>query len=172
MFEFEERMEQAYAARTRQDLTPLLADLPDLRRDTRPDGLDGLDGPDGPDGAQIRGFMSSHQRARRWEVPRRLRTRLVMSSASLDFTEADLPSEVEIDLALFMTSVELIVPPGVRVETHRVREFLSSTSNRTHGPGPGGGAVISVRGRSVMSSVTVRHANALTQWWRGVTGGR
>lgn len=163
MVEFEERMDRAYASRTRQELAPLLADLPDDHAPARTVAA--------PVQTEISGFLSSHRRSRRWQVPRRLRTRLVMSSASLDLTEAVLPPEVEIDLALFMTSVELIVPQGVWVDTQPVTEILSSTSNRTDRPQTHSGCTIRVGGRSVMSSVTVRHPNALTQWWRGVAGG-
>lgn len=152
MVEFDERVEAAYVARTRHELVPLLSDLPEQTSATAVEPV------------QIRGFMSSHQRTRRWPVPARLRARLTMSSLRLNLTEADLPPLIELDVSLVMSSIDLIVPVGVRVEVDGLRDIMSSLANRTHHSGSG--PLLRVHGRAVMSSVTLRHPHAIVQWWR------
>ena len=51
-------------------------------------------------------------------MPRKVRVRATMSSTVLDLREARLPAgAVEIDLRAIMSSIEILVPPGLAVET-------------------------------------------------------
>lgn len=161
MDEFNERMTSAYSARTRPELTPLLADL------QAPSGHDVVPKP-APEVGRISGALCSTDRRGLWEVPRRLDVSLFMASARLDLTAAQVPAQMEIDVGLVLSSVEVMVPPGVRVETDSVRNVLSSVTDRTRVTQPPAATIV-VRGHATLSSVTVKTPNALAQWWRSVT---
>jgi hypothetical protein len=66
----------------------------------------------------IRGFMSATTRTGSWSVPRHIRIKAMMSSTVLDFREARFPpGPVDVQIRGIMSSVEIIVPPGLAVET-------------------------------------------------------
>lgn len=154
LVEFEDRMTAAYAARTRPELDPLLADLPPTLPSV----------PVAP--VVLRGFMSSHQRSRRWAVPAHLQVSMTMSSVRLDLTEAVLPPVVDLDVALVMSSIDLLVPVGVQIDADGVRDLMSNVSNRVHHDGRG--PVVRLRGRAVMSSVRIKHPGTISQLWRSL----
>lgn len=163
MAEFHERMTLAYAARTKPELAPLLADLQETS------GAYAAPLP-APPADRIAGMLSSTQRRGTWAVPQHIDVNLFMASACLDLTGTAIPDHIEIDLGLVLSSVEVIVPAGVHVRTDTVRNLLSSVSDRSRGTYPPA-ASVHLRGHATLSSVTVKTPHALTQWWRDVTGG-
>jgi signal transduction histidine kinase len=61
-------------------------------------------------------MMGSVERRGAWQVPEKLQVRVMWGNCELDFREAILPpGTVEIDVAVTMGNVELIVPPGMGV---------------------------------------------------------
>ncbi|MFC0555098.1 DUF1707 domain-containing protein [Planotetraspora thailandica] len=105
--EHEERVGQAYAARTLGDLAALTADLlpPErqpLRMDERP----------------LTAFFRSEQRTGRWVVPSHVPVTSVGGRITMDLCEALLQSRhVVVQLAVMAGTVTLIVPEGVRIVT-------------------------------------------------------
>ncbi len=63
--------------------------------------------------------MSGSERKGEWTPPRRLYTVVVMGGADLDFREARMPPGVtEVYVGTLMGGVDILVPPGLAVETH------------------------------------------------------
>jgi Cell wall-active antibiotics response 4TMS YvqF len=106
----------------------------------------------------LRAVMSSTERRGPWVVPRQVRVRALMSSTVLDFREARLPAgSVEIDLRAIMSSTEIIVPPGLAVETEGVA-IMGSFEHVDRAPAhPDPDApLLRVRGLAFMSSVEIK----------------
>jgi hypothetical protein len=106
----------------------------------------------------IRGLMSATTRSGPWSVPRRLEVRALMSSTVLDFREARFPpGEVELDLRAVMSSVEIIVPPGLPVETEgsAVLGVFDDVQRAPHTAEPDAPR-LKVRGSAFMSAVEIR----------------
>jgi hypothetical protein len=142
--EFDQRMRSALTARTRAELAGLLADLPEAAPLVRP-------GPAAPAGAREPGrlavsFKSSIRRAGRWRVPRRYTAVVYKGSGVLDLRAAELTAPVTTIVAVaYKSRVDILVPPGVRVETGG----LGASTGASEGadvPLPPGAPVVHVRG--------------------------
>jgi hypothetical protein len=106
----------------------------------------------------VRALMSSTERRGPWVVPRRLGVRTVMSSTVLDFRDARLPAgPVEIDLRAVMSSVEIVVPPGLAVEMEgaAVMGSFEHLDRAPAHPDPEA-PLLRVRGLVVMGSVEIK----------------
>jgi hypothetical protein len=119
--EFDERMRTALAARTRADLAALLADLPadapepDAGVATVASG--GRDVAGAAPGRWQVAYKSHVRRGGRWRVPRRVTSIIYKGGGVLDLRAADLAAPVTVIRALaYKSTIEVIVPPGVRVE--------------------------------------------------------
>lgn len=76
-------------------------------------------------------MMGSVERRGAWQVPEKLAVRVMWGSCELDFREAILPpGTIEIDVAVTMGNVELIVPPGmgVNLEVSSVASNIAEAS--------------------------------------------
>lgn len=123
--ELERRLDIAYAARTRAELVALEQDLPALRSETRPAVPEPSPAASVPvDPARsvqehdlIVSIWGATERKGSWVPPRQLTAVTVMGGTDLDFRQAAFATEtVSIRLLALMGGVDIVVPPGVRVE--------------------------------------------------------
>ena len=123
--ELERRLDIAYAARTRAELVALERDLPALRSEARPAV------PEPPPSASVPvdparpaqehdlivSVWGATERKGSWVPPRQLTAVTVMGGTDLDFRQAAFATEtVSVRLLALMGGVDIVVPPGVRVE--------------------------------------------------------
>ncbi|WP_419861423.1 DUF1707 SHOCT-like domain-containing protein [Candidatus Palauibacter sp.] len=123
--ELERRLDIAYAARTRAELVALERDLPALGRETRPVAPAPVATASVPvDPARpvqesdlLVSIWGATERKGSWIPPRRLNAVTVMGGTDLDFRQATFATEtVSVRLLALMGGVDIVVPPGVRVE--------------------------------------------------------
>lgn len=120
--EFEARLDSAYAATTAEQLQGLLAGLPVLAATSdQPQASPVQRAPAGTvreHGFQI-AILGGYEKKGGWSPPRKLYSLAVMGGAGLDFREAKMPPGVtEVNVLAIMGGVEVLVPPGLAVETH------------------------------------------------------
>lgn len=120
--EFEVRLDYAYAAATRADLDNLLSGLPALASMTEVANVPSVRRAPAESvrdhGFQI-AIMGGYEKKGEWTPPRKLQSLAIMGGAGLDFREAKMPPGVtEVNILAIMGGVEVVVPPGLAVETH------------------------------------------------------
>src|SRR5262245_19359518 len=171
--EFERRVTLAHTSDTPEEIEALVADLPALAdalaAQPKPTAL--VRAADVRESDAVTGIMSATRRAGPWTVPRHLRVRGIMSSTILDFREARFPpGPVDIDVRAVMSSAEIIVPPGLAVET-RGSAIMGSFDEIERAPAhPDPDApLLRVHGLAVMGSVEVKMrlpGESDTEGWR------
>jgi hypothetical protein len=160
--EFERRVTLAHQREAPAEIEALVADLPVL--------------PDVPASASralvpeaevrpaqtVTGIMGSTERRGAWLVPRRMRVRGTMSSIVLDFRDARLPAgPVDVEIRAVMSSVEILVPPGLAVDVGGAAGAVAILGSFEHvdrapaHPDPDA-TLLRVSGLAVMSSVEIR----------------
>jgi hypothetical protein len=182
--EFERRVELAHQSRTREELHGLLADLPALEGTAlvTSDGLaSGVPGtaldpgataseasraglvrwnPSPPAERQLEvAIWSARVRKGPWRPARNIRALACMGGVELDFREALFPpGETRVFAGAVMGGIEVLVPPGVRVETSGFA-FMGGFDEETGGPdlpAPGPDApVLRITGFAMMGGVDV-----------------
>jgi hypothetical protein len=146
--EFDERMRTALTARTRADLARLMTDLPADAPAPRP----------APAGSQpgrfALTFKSSLRKAGRWRVPEHFTTVVYKGEGVLDLRAAELTAQVTtISAVAYKSRIDILVPPGVRVETGGLG--VSTGSAGLEGPLSPNAPVVHVRGYSYKGTVAV-----------------
>ena len=107
--EFDERMRSALVARTRADLDGLLADLPRSATTATV--------PSQSPGRLLLAMKGGLQRRGRWRVPERLNAVAYKGGCELDLRAAELSFALTtITAVAYKGRVEIVVPPGVRVQ--------------------------------------------------------
>jgi Domain of unknown function (DUF1707) len=115
--EFDERMRSALAARTHGDLDTLLTDLPAATAPVAPRAAGPVSGP--KPGKWAVAYKRGIRHAGRWRVPGTFRTLVYKGSGELDLRAAELTEPVTTIVAVaYKSDIEIIVPPGVRVEVN------------------------------------------------------
>jgi hypothetical protein len=174
--EFERRVDLAHRSRTRDELRALLSDLPSLEQ-TLPAPVDpsaghGIIQQSDSNAVAVRmnqGRVSESQteiaiwsgRSRKgpWTPARQIRALAFMGGIELDFREALLPpGETRVFVGALMGGAEILVPPGVRVETDGFAFMggFDEDMGGDLGPPPGPNApVIRISGFAFMGGVEV-----------------
>jgi hypothetical protein len=125
--EFESRLDRAYRATTLAEIRDLYADLPALSpRGTSLEAQRPREYALAPEG-EVRdrqvvfAFMGGSERKGQWVPPRTLDVLAIMGGVGLDFREARFVDGVTtVNIAAIMGGVEVLVPPGVRVESNGI----------------------------------------------------
>jgi hypothetical protein len=160
MDELDQRLERAYAATSVGELNALTADLPDERPTLAPSAVAArpfaLDRPGEP--GRIVAILSETKRGGLWAVPADLQVTAAMSNLTLDLRSARLSAGVtDVQLNAVMASVQIILPPGVRV-VESVRAFMASVTDDSYSVVGTDASVPVIRltGRAVMAEVKVQ----------------
>jgi hypothetical protein len=159
--ELAERIDAAYAAKTRAELEPLTADLPaPAERSAFAPAAAGGAPPSAPARRAppvVLGILGGGDRKGRWRVPERMTVVNVLGGADLDLREAVLDGpEVEITVYSIMGGSTITVPEGVHVELDGLA-LLGGNDLRISAPDPPPGApVVRVRAWSLMGGTDVR----------------
>src|SRR4029077_19261194 len=93
-----------------------------------------------------------------WPVPRRLRVVAMMGGAHLDLREARFPAGVvDIEIIAFMGGVEIVVPPGLAVQTHgtAIMGGFQSVNRAPAHPDPDA-PLLRVHGFAMMGGVDIK----------------
>ncbi|MEU6750987.1 DUF1707 domain-containing protein [Spirillospora sp. NPDC046719] len=111
--ELDERIDHALAARTHADLAEVSSDLPDAPVAAGPAPAER-----GPAGRFQMAYKSTVRRTGRWRLPEKYTTVVYKGHSLLDLRAAELDGPVTtIRVLAYKSTVEVIVPPGVRVES-------------------------------------------------------
>jgi len=158
--EFERRVTVAQTSEVTAEIEGLLADLPALAGSPAPPPPQRALVPasDVRPAQTVLAVMSSTRRAGPWTVPRKMLVRGLMSSTVLDFREARLPpGPVDVEIRALMSSAEIIVPPGLAVETHGTAIMGTFEEVERAPPHPDPDApLLRVHGLAVMGAVEVK----------------
>ncbi|WP_305783443.1 DUF1707 SHOCT-like domain-containing protein [Symbioplanes lichenis] len=144
--EYDDRHARVQEARTYGDLAGLLADLPGPPVTT-----------DAPEFLPLTTTAATLRRKGRWLVPHHLQVNAKAGAVRLDFSEAVIPwREVRVELAVYMGSTVLVLPPGASADVDAVE--LVAGSGRVRVPViRGEGPHFVVSGRQVAGNLVVRH---------------
>ena len=164
--ELERRLDRVYAVRTRAELDALLVGLPALPVESRPtaESAGGSlparrvePGLAVPKSQTMVAIMGGAGRSGLWTPPRRLNVFVLMGGGEVDFREARFGEPVaEITVAVLMGGLEIIVPPGVRVESNGfaiMGGFDLQMSDEAPGPDA---PLIKVNGFVLMGGVDIK----------------
>lgn len=156
--EFDDRLDRAWAAKTRGDLTPLTADLPsDSAADPGPPLL-------------VRRRLSSLRRDGYWEPPAQIDVRASMASIRLDLTQAKVSWPViAIDVHGWCSDVHVIVPTGARVDLSGLTTPLGRCEVRG-AESTDDGLLVRIAGRMTLGSVKARRLTATEVFFRRAFG--
>jgi DUF1707 SHOCT-like domain len=161
--ELEQRLEQAYAAKTYGELVPLTHDLPAsggsrqpatraaAQPQTRPTRVGGV----ASAGASIAIFGGA-QRKGAWVVPESYTAFAMFGGVELDLREASLAApEVTINAVAIMGGVDITVPMDVRVVVDGIGILGGFDQSDSYEPAPGA-PVVRVKGAALMGGVAVK----------------
>jgi Domain of unknown function (DUF1707) len=150
--EFDERMRAALTARTRSQLDQLLTDLPDSLPSSPARSVTAAAGR--PPGRFAITFKSSIRRAGRWRVPEHYTAVIYKGTGWLDLRAAELTAPVTTIVAVaYKSRVDILVPPGVRVEAGG---FGATTGTEYDAVLPPDAPVVHVRGYAYKGTIEAR----------------
>ncbi|MEO8620615.1 MAG: LiaF domain-containing protein [bacterium] len=152
-FEFERRLSQLGLSATRASIDAVVADLPiagSVARETTSSFALSV-----PQEGKIVGFMSETRRKGPWRVPQHLTIRAIMCDMKVDLRYAAIPPGCMIEVKSVMSSVSIIVPPGMAVSFH-VDPILGAAGSSADGGLNERSAHVHVHGSAIMSDVRVR----------------
>lgn len=158
--ELEERLQQAYAARTRGELELLLADVGgaiDIDRAEVPAPRARVVRSAAAGTSWIVSIMGGNERTGRWRVAERCNVVNIMGGSELDLHEAELSDEAtQINVYTLMGGCEIRVPDGVEVQVSKFALMGGHEVRLGSEAPPPGAPVIRIRLISVMGGGEVR----------------
>ena len=119
--EFTTRTDTALAAVTRADLNAVLLDLPGMVNNELAHAR-----------TELKNTMGTTVRKGHWVVPRELVIRNTLGSTNLDFTAAEVPPVVNVDLDVSLGSVKLLLPAGASVNIDAVEITAGELKDKVH----------------------------------------
>lgn len=147
--ELEERIEQAQAARTYDDLRVLTSDLP---------GTLSLAVPGGGEVLELRTKHGSVQRTGHWVVPARIVASCGSGKVKIDFTEAVCSHrEVLLEVTCGMGDIRLTVPRGWTVWTDTLTTNMGTIRNKAGEPGHPDAPTLHVTGKVGLGSLKIKY---------------
>jgi uncharacterized protein DUF1707 len=161
--EFSQRVERALAARTRNELEAVTADLPVPATPTVPAPVTASARP-GPV-ARVTGavrwsvaILSGVVRKGRWRLDAESWAVAILGGCVIDLRGAVISAPVStINVFTFWGGVEVIVPEGVEVEVNNDIPIMGGMTVKLSGPPPGPGApVIRINAVNIMAGTSVR----------------
>jgi hypothetical protein len=170
MDELDRRLALAVAARSPADLTTLVADLPAIPSPRGASAFPPATAPAATRGPEVvsadrvashglvGAFMGGSARRGEWIVPRRLTVIAAMGGVELDLRQARFgPGVTEINVVAVMGGVEIVVPPGLRVESQgfAIMGGFDASGNQT-GTRDAEQPTVRVTGLAVMGGVETR----------------
>jgi hypothetical protein len=165
--DFERRLDLAYAAREKTELVALESDLPALVEPGAPPAKSELHpavppvvvDPTLPVSERdfLVAVMGGVERKGMWTPPKQLTVLAIMGGAELDFRDADFASPVtRVTVISLMGGVDIIVPPGVRVESSGVAIMGGFGAEEPSRPANPDAPVIKVNGFAMMAGVDIK----------------
>lgn len=156
--ELDDRLDRAWAAKTRGDLTPLTDDLPsESTADPGPPLL-------------VRRRLSALRREGYWEPPAQIDVHASMASIRLDLTQAKVSWPViAIDVHGWCSDLHVIVPTGARVDLSGLTTPLGRCEVRGAEP-TDDGLLVRITGRMTLGSVKARRLTATEAFFRRAFG--
>lgn len=168
--EFSQRVERALAARTRNELEAVTADLPVPATPTVPTPVTASSTPASPAPAsRVRGavrwsvaILSGVVRKGRWRLDADSWAVALLGGCVIDLRGAVISAPVStINVFTFWGGVEIIVPEGVEVEVGNDIPLMGGMTVNLSGPTPGPGApVIRINAVNVMAGTSVKDCPA------------
>ncbi|WP_236074324.1 DUF1707 SHOCT-like domain-containing protein [Streptomyces tardus] len=166
--EFEERLEAAYASRTRGELVPLVRDLPQPGSDTALGAADGTQSA----GASVQRWrdrygatptsrtgiavMGGFVRKGSWIMPRLFRCFTLWGGGQIDLRQARFEDrDVEIKAFAIMGGIDIIVPHDAEVEVTGIG-IMGGFEQGATGTGTAGAPRVTVSGLALWGGVDVR----------------
>ncbi len=165
--ELNERLDEAYRARTHADLVPLTADLQapgsmPASLEPRPGGISVRPGAGGA--RWLIAVMSGLERKGRWRLAERAVSLNLMGGSDLDLNQVELGSDhVELTVISIMGGSEIRVPNGLRVEVSDFA-FMGGNSVKIEEDHPStSGPVLHLRLFSLMGGTEVKRGRKLSR---------
>lgn len=165
--ELEERLQAAYAARTRAELERLLADVGgaidgDLAPAPAPAPRARVVRSAAAGTSWIVSIMGGNERTGRWRVAERCNVVNFMGGTEIDLSEVELSDAVtDINVITFMGGFEIRVPTGVDVQVSKFAFMGGHEVKLGSEPPPPGAPVIRIRLISIMGGGQVRRGRKL-----------
>jgi hypothetical protein len=162
--ELDERISQAYAAKTFADLAALTSDLPGPGVSAPVPAVPRYQPPDVPAGTHAPAIslaiLSSTKRAGPWLVPPAYTAVAVMGGVELDFRDAKFSAaEVTIQAFCLMGGVSITVPEDMAVDVSGIG-IMGGFDHNASGPGAPGAPHLKVVGFALMGGVEVKRRPA------------
>jgi Domain of unknown function (DUF1707) len=151
-WELEERLSQAYRARTYGELATLVADLPTQPTSALFPGL-GAD----PETLVLRTTTPNIRQAGRWVVPRRITAESTTGWITIDFTQAWCPHpEVTVEVITRTGWIQLILPEGWAARVGPLSTYTGHISNKAAETADPGAPTVTVTGHPLFGYIKIR----------------